>query len=132
MQLIRARKVKLSLDLAPLIDVVFQLLVFFMLTASFAAPTIPLVLPKATSGKADQPQNVSLSLKKNGEIFLNDKPVGKDELQSSIRSALEKARDKSVAIRGEVNMPYQFFVEAIDTARKSGASQILIVHEKAK
>ena len=71
MELIRAKKPNLSIDLAQLIDVVFQLLVFFMLTSTFASPAIKMILPKAKAVESVDVERIVVSINEDGLIFIN-------------------------------------------------------------
>ncbi len=126
----RPKKVSLSLDMTPLIDVVFQLLIFFMLTASFTAPAMKLNLPRAAA-KEDAPQTpITISVNQEGRIFINNEATDKNQLIRQLTSLLAGQKQKAVAIRGQEDMPYKFFVEIMDMARQAGAVQVNIVHQQ--
>ena len=129
MELIRVRKSKLSLDMAPLIDVVFQLLIFFMLTASFSNPAMRLNLPKAVTKDQSADEQLVVNVRKSGDIFINDKKVSLASLKGELAVKLAKYEKKSVNIKGEEDMPYKYFVEVMDLARQAGATQVNIVHQ---
>ena len=130
MELIRAKKSKLSIDLAPLIDVVFQLLVFFMLTSTFASPAIKMVLPKATSEDLPTQENVVVSIDQNQNIYINNQKTNIEQFQSDLKKILTTQGKHSIHIKGDRDMPYNYFVQIMDLARRAGATQINIVHEK--
>ncbi|VAX34875.1 Biopolymer transport protein ExbD/TolR [hydrothermal vent metagenome] len=130
MKIIRAKKPHLSMDLAPLIDVVFQLLVFFMLTSTFSNPAIQLDLPKAVASDEVQQENVVISIDENGLIFLNEQSTSVDAFKDDLRILLKKMDKKSVNIKGDQDMPYKHFVQIMDLAKQAGAIQINIVHQK--
>ena len=115
--------------MAPLIDVVFQLLIFFMLSSSFLTPSLRLDLPKAVSQDERKPEQIIVSVDQTGKIFLNTKAVSMEELKPSLMERLAKDSEKSIHLRGDQAMPYRFFVEVMDLARQAGARHIHIVHE---
>lgn len=127
----RPKKAGLSLDMAPLIDVVFQLLIFFMLTSAFTHPTIKLDLPKATTKDAKENENISIVIDRQGKITLNNTAVSFENLGSSMSSMLSSAPNKAVHLQGDAQMPYELFVKVMDIARKAGAKQIHIVHSES-
>lgn len=129
MEFIRPKKVSLSLDMAPLIDIVFQLLIFFMLSSSFLTPSLKLDLPQARQKDDQVPEEIVVSIEKNGTIFLNTRQITKSTLKGELETELRRDPKRAVHLRGDKEMPYQFFVETMDTARLAGARQILIVHE---
>jgi len=129
MEFIRAKKASLSLDMAPLIDVVFQLLIFFMLSSSFLAPALKLNLPRAASRDVKELEQVVVSIDRDGEVFLDTRRTSMGNLKSALEAVLRKGSKKVVHVRGDSQMPYRYFVQAMDRARQAGARQIQIVHE---
>ncbi len=132
MEFIRPKKPSLSLDMAPLIDIVFQLLIFFMLSSSFLNPALKLNLPRAVQQDQREAEQVVVSVDREGSIYVNTLKTPKLELQAALQSKLAKNAKKSVHIRGDKDMPYKYFVEVMDIARQAGARQINIVHESEK
>ena len=130
MQFRRVKREGLSLDLAPMIDIVFLLLIFFMLTSSFSQPSIKLDLPKAIQSDPKKQENIVISINQQGEIYLNSKLVSKDEFKFSLQEKLNNNPEKSVHIKGDENMSYGTFVEVMDGVRQAGAVQLNIVHKQ--
>ncbi|MCE9592286.1 MAG: biopolymer transporter ExbD [Planctomycetes bacterium] len=115
-----------GMDMTPLIDVVFQLILFFMLTSSLTRPNqIQLDLPESSSGvKAQEEQSlvVSYRIAEGGPaILLNDKPVAQlsklGEAMAAIAQPSEKPR---VDIRIDKTVPYQEVISLMDTVRDAG------------
>jgi len=129
MDFIRPKRVSLSLDMAPLIDVVFQLLIFFMLSSSFLTPALRLTLPKAVEQDERQPQRVVISVDKAREVFVNTTKTSMAELKGLLELRLASDPKKSVHLRGDAEMPYKLFVQIMDLARQAGARQINILHQ---
>jgi biopolymer transport protein ExbD len=129
MEFIRPKKVSLGLDMAPLIDVVFQLLIFFMLTSSFSNPSLKLSLPKAVTQDKKEPEYVVVSIDKSGTVFVDRTQIQLAELKGALSAKLKMYPNKSVHFRGDQEIPYKLFVQVMDTARQAGASQINIVHQ---
>lgn len=129
MEFIRPKKPNLSLDMAPLIDVVFQLLIFFMLTSSFSNPSLRLDLPKAVHKDLKEPERIVISVDKWGNIAVNTDSVSMKDLSSHLATKLSSDSNKAVHLRGDQEMPYRLFVEVMDRARQAGARQINIVHQ---
>ncbi len=119
----------MSMDLAPLIDVVFQLLIFFMLTSTFAQPAMKLILPQAAMTDLAQQETIVISIDKQGEIFLNNRLTTFDFLKSDLQEVIKKYNDHSVHVKGDQDMPYKFFVQVMDLAKQAGATHVHIVHE---
>ncbi len=133
MEFMRPRKSAIGLDMAPLIDVIFLLLIFFMLSSSFLKPSMELKLPQAMA-TIDKtiPEAIVVSAAKDGELSLNGNQVNLDNLQSSLKNLMQKTPDEpAVHVKGDKDMPYSVFVSVMNQLRLAGASRIHIVHEAA-
>ena len=126
---IRPKRVGAGLDMAPLIDVVFLLLIFFMLTSSFLQPSIPLALPKAAASEDPPPAPVFVSVDANGAVYINQDAVRRENFSAALGSLLAGREDRAVNFRGDRAMAYEIFVGLMDEARQAGATQFNIVHE---
>lgn len=131
MEFIRSKKPTLSSDMAPLIDIMFQLLIFFMLSSSFLNPSLKLNLPKSVEHDKKEPERIVVSVDKGGAIFVNTLRTSMEELKPRLEVKLANEPEKAIHIRGDQEMPYKYFVEVMDKARQAGARQINIVHEGA-
>lgn len=130
MDIYRARKIKLTLDLAPLIDIVFQLLVFFLLTSTFARPALTLNLPKASQGQAVPSEATVLEISQTGRFFLDGTQIPTDHVADELRKRISVQKDSAIHIRGDKAMPYSHFVAALDYATDAGAQKIHIIHAR--
>lgn len=127
MEFIRPKRVGLSLDMTPMIDIVFQLLIFFMLSSSFLHPSMKLTLPKAVTHDSGESEKTVITIGKSGEIYFNTHPVGSGELPN--RLALLNAKDDNVHIQGDAEVPYKKVIEVLDLVRQAGISRIHIAHQ---
>jgi biopolymer transport protein ExbD len=127
----RPKRPTLSIDMAPLIDVVFLLLIFFMLTSSFAPPAVPLTLPKAASGTPSETAKVVVSLDQAGGISISEKSITESEFETALRAALDQNATTTVHFRGDTSIDYGVFLKLISRARNAGASQFHLVHDPA-
>ena len=132
MEFLRPKRPSLSLDMAPLIDIVFQLLIFFMLSSSFLNPALKLSLPKATIHDSKVPEQIVVSIDQRGKVFVNKNEVQIPDLKSQLAQRLLQDSKKSVHIRGDQEMAYKYFVQVMDLARQAGAKQVNIAHEETK
>ena len=126
---VRPKLVSARLDMAPLIDVVFLLLIFFMLTSSFLQPSIPLALPQAAAADEPPPAPVFVSVDESGLVYVNQEPVAREEFIAKLGAVLAGRDDQTVNFRGDRTMPYEVFVALMAEARQAGAVQFNIVHE---
>lgn len=127
----RPKRPTLSIDMAPLIDVVFLLLIFFMLTSSFMPPAVPLTLPKAATSASSEAAKVIVSLDQNGQISISEKIIADTDFETALRVALDQNTTTAVHFRGDTTVDYGAFLKLISRARNAGASQFHLVHDPA-
>ena len=114
-----------QLDIAPLIDVVFLLLIFFMLTSNFVVqPGIKVSLPKAVSSEVIRRENLVVTLTGQDLMFLNDQPVTVQDLEPQIRQAAQD--NKTVLLKADAGASLGRVVEIWDLCRQAGVPQINI------
>jgi biopolymer transport protein ExbD len=114
-----------QLDIAPLIDVMFLLLIFFMLTSNFVVqPGIKVSLPKAISSEVIRRENLVVTLTGQDLMFLNDEPVTIQELTARIRDAAQES--KTVLLKADTGASLGRVVEIWDLCREAGVPQINI------
>lgn len=119
-------------NLTPLIDIVFLLLVFFMLTSHFVQEqSIDIELPVAESGDAvGEDSRLEVVIASDGRLLMNDHFIEEASLQEVLREELEKRNDKVVRIRGDRASSLGRTVTVLDAARRAGASGVDIVSEQ--
>jgi len=123
---------KKSLDLTPMIDVVFLLLIFFLLTSIFSKPSIPLNLPEAESAKISREPEVSVAIRLDGTVLLNNKSISLAELQSALTVLYEGKQRKEISLISDKGVPFGRVVEVMDLAKNAGAEDIAVVADKKK
>ena len=112
-------------------DIIFLLLIFFLLSSSFILPTeIPVSPPKSDSSETSQDQPVVVTVTKTGDTYVDDEKVPFDELGTALASRLENAPVKSVLVRGDESISLGRLVEVMDLARSAGAEKLAIAAEK--
>ena len=125
----RQRRPSIRMELSPLIDCIFQLLIFFMLSSTFLTPAIQLTLPSATAGTSQNDLEIIITLNKDGDIYLNNAQTSLISLQAELQQMLTETEHKSVTIRGDQDMPYSAFLDALDIAKRSGAVHVNVSHQ---
>ena len=79
----RKGKIQSNIDMTPMLDVVFQLILFFLVSTTFAIlPGIKLNLPQSTTAESTSMQGITISASENGELFFNDTKVDMNTLGS--------------------------------------------------
>ena len=132
MEFLRPKHSIPDIDMAPLIDCVFQLLTFFMLTSLFAKPTMKMTLPAAAARETMETDDLTVAIDRDGKILVNRTPVAVAELRAHLQEQLRRQARKQINLRGDADMPYRLFVQVMDLAKQAGAQQINIVHERAE
>ncbi len=115
---------EVNIDLTPLIDVVFMLLIFFIMTTTFSKPVLDVILPasKTAETKEQQTEELLISVSANGNIFHNDKPITHEELIP----LLQQNKDKLLNLYIDKSAPFQYFVHVIDIAKKERNGKFII------
>ena len=112
---------------ASLTDIVFLLLIFFLLTSSFVVqPGIKVQLPKATPTPVDTEGKIFLTITQDGLIFLNEERLQKNELGQSIRQLLQKNAGLVVVIQADKRLTLEKAIEVIDIIKLAGAEKFVI------
>ena len=112
-----------------MIDCVFQLLIFFMLSSSLVAPQIRISLPRADTKDEGNTPEIVLTADAEGHFLLNQEPIRFDELQARLKPLLSRARSKVVTFRGGKKLDYEIFVKSVDAARAAGAVHLNVAHD---
>ena len=125
-QLKRRTQIKKGeLDIAPLIDVVFQLLIFFMLTSNFVIqPGIRVDLPRAITSEVLNSESFIVTLTGQDLLFLNDKPITINELVVQLKEAA--GTNKALLLKADTGASLGRVVEIWDLCRELGIAQINI------
>lgn len=135
--LLNKKKRDVELNLTPLIDVVFLLLIFFMVSTSFTRETqIKLDLPKADVEKMEtDPKVVEVSIDIEGRIFINGKALVNAQLETlkrAIQPLLNENSNIPFVISADANTPYQSVVLAMDAASQLGVTNIKMATQRNK
>ncbi|MEW5692138.1 MAG: biopolymer transporter ExbD [Candidatus Hydrogenedentota bacterium] len=129
--LLRQKKTFLYLNITPLVDVVFLLLLFFMLTAHFIIyPGIKITLPQAETANIERTQEILIFISQQGEVYLGDKKVMIDNLFSILSNEIDIKKINHITIKADNQIPLDLAVRVMDIARKAGASGITISTKK--
>ncbi len=109
-------------------DIVFLLLVFFMLTSN-APNALDLLLPKA-KGKSTNTQNVSVTINKDLKYFVNNEQINKEYIEIELKKALEGQDKPTIILRAEENVAIKEAVNVMDIANRNNYKVILAVRPK--
>ena len=115
-------------DLTPLIDMVFILLIFFILAASFAVRGIDLDLPPAHSGQALSGRVVEIRLLRDGSFLCEGIPVARADIRAKLQSLVRdfRARPGQLVLKAAPDAPVEALVFIVDEVRMQGGEKLLI------
>ena len=120
-----------QLDIAPLIDVVFLLLIFFMLTSNFVLqPGIRVRLPRAVTSEIIDSENLVVAVTAQDLVYLNYKPIQSAALQELLDEAVRHG--SSVLIKADVGSSVGKIVEIWDLCRRAGITKVNIATNQAQ
>ncbi|MEW6571126.1 MAG: biopolymer transporter ExbD [Nitrospirota bacterium] len=131
MEFERRRHNHAHLNIAPLVDVVFLLLLFFMLTSHLVQePAINLKLPHSKTAKTGEQSVNTLLITQKGEIFFVDKRVDLENLGTMIKESFADTKNEFLRIKADRNVDVGLLINVIDEVRLSGINNFSIVAEK--
>ncbi len=108
-------KRKTDFSMASMSDIVFLLLIFFMLTSTLVAPNaIKLLLPSSNSRAMEQPPKIAISINKNLDYFLQGVQVSEQALEYGLLELLKGKQSASIRLEADKTIPVQYIVNVID------------------
>lgn len=125
---IRGRnKVTPEFNMASMTDIVFLLLIFFMIASTLVSTNaIDIILPKA-SGKTENKKSTAVSIKKDLTYYIDQKRVGESVLESQLISILSTQDAPTIVLRAEKSVPVENVVKVMDIANRNKFKVILAV-----
>jgi biopolymer transport protein ExbD len=123
-------KVNPNFNMSSMTDIVFLLLIFFMLTSTLVTVSaIDILLPKA-GGKTENKASVAVSITNKSLYFLDKTEVSEANLENEILKLVGADKAKTVVIRGDKDVPYKNVMKIIDIANRNKLKMILAVKGK--
>jgi biopolymer transport protein ExbD len=120
-------KVSPEFSMSSMTDIVFLLLIFFMLTSPVITPeALDLILPKA-KGKTTNAHNVAVSITKELQFYVNEERISQSALESTLRSKLAGKETPTIILRAEEGVPIEKAVKVMDIANQNNYKIILAV-----
>ncbi len=114
-----------NVDISPLIDMVFILLIFFMVSTTFVKDMkLDLNRPSASTATTASTKAVRLYIDNSGATYLDGQPIQVWVIQSRLRELMNASSERSVLVVTDGNVPAQRLVEVVDEARRSGAEDV--------
>lgn len=116
-----------EINITPLVDVVLVLLVIFMLTAPVLQSGIQVNVPKTRTVREITQQRTVVTVNKDQEVFLNDKPVNLNDLPSILRAQNTDPTTQVVYLRADEGVSFGVFAEVMDAVKQAGITNVSIV-----
>ena len=122
---------KVRIEMLPLIDIVFLLLVFFIYAMLSMAVHrgLPVLLPTSVSAKIDKELIVSVTVKSDGTIYVDKEPVGIDNLASLLKTKAEIDRNVGILLFADRSLSYQTLYQVLDQIKMGGIHRISLQAE---
>lgn len=126
-----SKMAEVQMDMTPMIDVVFQLLIFFMVTTVFAVQSgLKVDLPQAATSDAPPEKDLSISISEKGEMDLNGTPVTLDNLEEQLRVQKDIFGSKVLIIKADKKSLHGIVVDVMDAAKVVGIDQLAIATDE--
>ncbi len=121
------RGIIVEINVTPLVDIMLVLLIIFMLTAHLIAKqVIEVDLPRASQSTATPPTTLAITLTRDGDLYLNDKPVTPDGLRAAVKDAIAKDPKTQAVIAGDKAVSHGRVVWVLDVVKSLGVTQFAI------
>jgi biopolymer transport protein ExbD len=119
-----------GVDITPLLDVVFQLLLFFILTSAILQPGIELELPESDQGNEALEADLIISADKEGRVFFNDRIIRPEDIEAALRSFAARNSNGNVILRVDSEATYGKFFSILDASRNAGIEHLHLAYEE--
>jgi biopolymer transport protein ExbD len=128
MRLTRRQIKKARIEIIPMIDTIFFLLVFFMIsTLSMAHYSgLPVNLPKAASGQQPPSESAAVTISPDGKITIDKQELSGEQVRDTLQRRLEKNPELLVLINADERVEHGFVVDVMDQARQAGIAKMAI------
>jgi biopolymer transport protein ExbD len=116
-----------NIDVSPLIDMVFILLIFFMVTTTFVKDMkLDINRPSAATASLLDEKVIRVYIDANRDIFIDNQPIKVWAIQSKLRDLLRSSTSKAVLIVTDMNIPVESLIDVVDECKMSGAEDVAV------
>jgi len=127
MELRRGKKRKVLINITSLIDVLFLLLIFFMVSATFLSqPAINLELPSAEHADVVRQKPLVVHVDQLGRIYLNDEPLDRMLLGDALEQRLRDVEDKAVVLKADSRVSHGSVIGVLDIIKGAGVTRLIV------
>ena len=126
-----------EINVTPLVDVMLVLLIIFMITAPLMSHKVKVELPQANLEQLDRDkpmvvQPITITVTDAGNLFWNDQPITKDQIESRLSVEAQKTPQPSINVRGDRTTKYRVVQEVVQVAQNQGMRKVGFVAEKER
>ncbi len=135
MQFSQRHRRKAVINIISLVDVVFLLLIFFMVSATFMdEPALKIALPAsgAEPPESNAPEPMTVYITSQGELYFGDQMVRVDELPGIFRKSIDEGKPLVLNVKADKEVTHGKVIEVMDLARQSGIEMVTIATEHKK
>ena len=123
-------KVSTEFNMSSMTDIVFLLLIFFMLTSTMVTTNaLDIVLPKA-KGKTDSNKSTSVSIDKDLNFFIDKDKINEADLETQLLALMANSENKAIVLRAEKSVPHEKVVKVMEIAYRNQIKMVIAVNPK--
>ena len=120
-----------QINITPMLDLAYVLMVIFIIMTTAAVQGIKVDLPKASSSASlNKPKTKAITINNQGQVFLDAYPVSMGELESQLRTAKAATPDMPIVVKGDATVQYQRVMDVLDLLRRLDLNQVGLVTGK--
>lgn len=129
---IRSRlNIKSGIDMAPMVDIVFLLVTYFLINSTLAKnPAIKIELPKSVSAQSEVQKKIVIYVDSSNNIYLNEQKLTLEELPVELKKIAQSTNEPQVVIKGDKDSNYQTIVSVMDYVNQAGISHFNLATER--
>jgi biopolymer transport protein ExbD len=128
-ELYRRRRIDAHIDMTPMVDTLLQLFMIFLLSASFVASNVRLTLPRAALERRATAEPLVVSLDAADNLYVNSRPVARENLKSVMHTLLEGVDNRTVLLRADRTAPYERVLAVMVDIQAGGATNIVLASD---
>ncbi|WP_188397674.1 biopolymer transporter ExbD [Sporomusa sp. GT1] len=123
-----------KLMIIPMIDIIFFLLVFFMMSTLYMVEqrTLPVSLPQASAAQADVAKNVAITIARDGAVYVEQEQIPPELFKVRIQAQLVRQADSAFVLRADKQAEYGRVVQVLDELKALGVKKVAVATEQAQ
>ena len=120
-----------NLLLTPLIDMIFLVVIFFMINATMAMnPAIKIDLPEAYTAQSVLTKEVVVTIKPSGMVYIGNKPINMERYPAEIKRAVRKSKKDEILLQVDESVKYKYVLNVLDLSRLAGIKKVSMAAKK--